>query len=87
MRRRRLGLLGDPEDDDSMIGVANLFGTAAVFAVALLLALVVSLNIPERLFPERNMTIVKNTSLHVKFKLSALFIFIHVAGPTTDNCC
>ena len=35
MRRRRLGLLGDPEDDDPMSGVANLFDTAMVFAVAL----------------------------------------------------
>jgi hypothetical protein len=43
MRRRRLGLLGDPEDDDPMSGVANLLDTAMVFAVALLLALVVSL--------------------------------------------
>ena len=60
MRRRRLGLLGDPEDDDPMSGVANLFDTAMVFAVALLLALVVSYNVPELLQPESNVTIVKN---------------------------
>ncbi|MCU0638168.1 MAG: DUF2149 domain-containing protein [Methanothrix sp.] len=60
MRRRRLGLLGDPEDDDPMSGVANLFDTAMVFAVALLLALVVSYNVPELLQPEANVTIVKN---------------------------
>lgn len=60
MRRRSLGLLGDPEDDDPMSGVANLFDTAMVFAVALLLALVVSYNVPELLQPESNVTIVKN---------------------------
>ncbi len=60
MRRHRLGLLGDPEDDDPMSGVANLFDTAMVFAVALLLALVVSYNVPELLQPESNVTIVKN---------------------------
>jgi len=60
MRRRRLGLLGDWEDEDPMSGVANLFDTAMVFAVALLLALVVSYNVPELLQPEANVTIVKN---------------------------
>ncbi|NLH21399.1 MAG: DUF2149 domain-containing protein [Methanothrix sp.] len=60
MRRRRLGLLGDREDEDPMSGVANLFDTAMVFAVALLLALVVSYNVPELLQPEANVTIVKN---------------------------
>lgn len=49
MRRHRLGLLGDSEDDDPMSGVANLFDTAMVFAVALLLALVMSYNVPELL--------------------------------------
>lgn len=60
MRRRRLGLLEDEEDSDPMSGVANLFDTAMVFAVALLLALVVSYNVPELLQPEANVTIVKN---------------------------
>ncbi len=60
MRRHRLGILKDPEDDDPMSGVANLFDTAMVFAVALLLALVVSYNIPELLQPETSVTIVKN---------------------------
>jgi hypothetical protein len=60
MRRRRSGLLSEPEDDDPMSGVANLFDTAMVFAVALLLALVVSYNVPELLQPESNVTIVKN---------------------------
>jgi hypothetical protein len=60
MRQRRLGVLNDAEDDDPMSGVANLFDTAMVFAVALLLALVVSYNVPELLQPEASVTIVKN---------------------------
>lgn len=60
MRRRRLGLLDDQEEGDPLSGVANLFDTAMVFAVALLLALVVSYNVPELLQPEANVTIVKN---------------------------
>jgi len=60
MRRRRLGLLSEQDDEDPMSGVANLFDTAMVFAVALLLALVVSYNVPEFLQPESNVTIVKN---------------------------
>jgi hypothetical protein len=60
MKRHSLGLLSYGEDDDPMSGVSNLFDTAMVFAVALLLALVVSYNIPELLQPESSVTIVKN---------------------------
>lgn len=60
MRRHRLGLLEEEDDSDPMSAVANLFDTAMVFAVALLLALVVSYNVPELLQPEANVTIVKN---------------------------
>lgn len=58
--RRRLGALEAPEEEDPMSGVANLFDTAMVFAVALLLALVVSYNVPELLDPQASVTIVKN---------------------------
>ena len=60
MRRRRLGFLNDSDDEDPMSGVANLFDTAMVFAVALLLAIVVSYNVPELLDPDADVTIVKN---------------------------
>ena len=60
MRRNRIGVLSDSEDEDPMSGVANLFDTAMVFAVALLLALVVSYNVPELLQPEASVTIAKN---------------------------
>lgn len=58
-RRARVGVLDD-SDDDPMSGVANLFDAAMVFAIALLLALVISYNIPELLQPEASVTIVKN---------------------------
>ncbi len=57
--RQSLGMLED-SDDDPMNGVANLFDAAMVFAIALLLALVLSYNIPELLTPEASVTIVKN---------------------------
>ncbi len=44
--RARMGILEESEDDP-MSGVANLFDAAMVFAIALLLALVISYNILE----------------------------------------
>ena len=57
--RTRTGML-DESEEDPMNGVANLFDAAMVFAIALLLALVISYNIPELLTPEARVTIVKN---------------------------
>lgn len=59
-RYRRTGILHDPEDENPMTGVANLFDIAMVFSVALLVALVMSHNIPELLNPTEDVTIVKN---------------------------
>jgi len=58
MRRRRIIL--DDEDEDPLSGVANLFDVAMVFAVALLVALVASYNVPELLDDESDITVVKN---------------------------
>jgi hypothetical protein len=58
MRRRRYFL--DEEDEDPLSGVANLFDVAMVFAVALLVALVLSYNIPEMLDDTSTVTLVKN---------------------------
>ena len=55
--RKRI-VLGDEEDP--LGGVANLFDAAMVFAVALLVALVVSYNVPELLDADASVTIVKN---------------------------
>ncbi|KQC15755.1 MAG: hypothetical protein APR56_12410 [Methanosaeta sp. SDB] len=57
--RRKIGMLEESEEDP-ISGVANLFDAAMVFAIALLLALVISYNIPELLTPEASVTIVKN---------------------------
>ena len=53
-RSRRLSVL---DDEDPMAGVANLFDVAMVFAVALLVALVSYLRVPELLDPSRDVTI------------------------------
>lgn len=58
MRRRRIIL--DDDDEDPLSGVANLFDVAMVFAVALLVMLVVSYNVPELLDDESDLTVVKN---------------------------
>ncbi|AKB27015.1 hypothetical protein MSSAC_0332 [Methanosarcina siciliae C2J] len=59
-RYRRTGLLNDPEDQNPMTGVANLFDVAMVFSVALLVALVMSYHLPELLSSNEDITIVKN---------------------------
>lgn len=58
-KRRSLGML-DEKESDPLSGVANLFDAAMVFAIALLLALVMSYNVPELLNPEASVTIVKD---------------------------
>jgi len=59
MRSRRRRLVLD-EEEDPLGGVANLFDAAMVFAVALLIALVMSASVPELLNPTADVTIVKN---------------------------
>ncbi len=59
MRRRRKRLILD-EEEDPLGGVANLFDAAMVFAVALLIALVISASVPELLNPTADITVVKN---------------------------
>lgn len=61
-RYRRTGLLRNPdgEERNPLEGVANLFDTAMVFAVALMVALLMSYNLSELLNPAESTTIVKN---------------------------
>ncbi len=59
-RYRRSGILIGEEDPSPMNGVGNLFDTAMVFSVALLVALVMSYSLPELLNPTEDLTIVKN---------------------------
>jgi len=57
---RRKGLLNEESESNPLSGVANLFDVAMVFAVALLIALVMSYHLPEMLDPDASMTMVKN---------------------------
>jgi len=59
-RYKRTGLLNDPDEQNPMTGVANLFDVAMVFSVALLVALVMSYHLPELLSSNEDITIVKN---------------------------
>ncbi|MGB9132124.1 MAG: DUF2149 domain-containing protein [Methanosarcina sp.] len=59
-RYRRSGILIGEDDPSPMNGVGNLFDTAMVFSVALLVALVMSYSLPELLNPTEDLTIVKN---------------------------
>ncbi|MDK2834753.1 MAG: hypothetical protein PWP63_1840 [Methanolobus sp.] len=58
-RYKRIGLITNEDEQNPLTGVANLFDIAMVFSVALLVALVMSYNIPE-LFTNEDITIVKN---------------------------
>ena len=65
MKKRHRALLQE-DGDDPMTGVANLFDVAMVFAVALLVALVVSYNMPELLNPNVDMTVVTMENQNMK---------------------
>ncbi|MDA0524165.1 DUF2149 domain-containing protein [Methanococcoides alaskense] len=63
MRRKRYhrpGILYEEDDQNPLTGVANLFDIAMVFSVALMIALVMSFQLPELLSPTADITIVKN---------------------------
>jgi hypothetical protein len=59
-RYRRVGILNGEDDPSPMNGISNLFDTAMVFSVALLVALVMSYSLPELLNPAEDLTILKN---------------------------
>ncbi|MDI9394076.1 MAG: DUF2149 domain-containing protein [Euryarchaeota archaeon] len=59
-RYRRTGLLDDEDEQNPMANVANVFDAAMVFSVALLVALVMSYQLPELLSSNEDITIIKN---------------------------
>jgi len=63
--RRRKGLLDQESESNPLSGVANLFDVAMVFAVALLIALVMSYHLPEMLDPDASFTVVPDASFTV----------------------
>ncbi len=58
-RRRRISILKRQEDTDPLSVVVNLFDVAMVFAVALMVAMVMNMNMTE-VFTDKDFTIVKN---------------------------
>ena len=58
-RKRRLSSLKREEDTDPLSVVVNLFDVAMVFAVVLMVAMVMNMNMSE-IFTEEDFTIVKN---------------------------
>ena len=58
-RNRRAGRLYKEEDTDPLSVVVNLFDVAMVFAVALMVAMVMNMNMTE-MFTDKDFTIVKN---------------------------
>ncbi|WP_292466754.1 DUF2149 domain-containing protein [Methanolobus sp.] len=59
-RYRRTGLIDNEDEQNPLTGVANLFDIAMVFSVALLVALVMSYQLPELLSPTDDIVLVKN---------------------------
>ena len=59
-RKYRRRLIDNEDEQNPLTGVANLFDIAMVFSVALLVALVMSYQMPELLNPNEDITIVKN---------------------------
>ncbi|WP_407356741.1 DUF2149 domain-containing protein [Methanolobus sp. WCC5] len=59
-RYNRRRLIDNEDEQNPLTGVANLFDIAMVFSVALLVALVMSYQLPELLSPTDDMTIIKN---------------------------
>jgi hypothetical protein len=58
-RRRRNSVFNQTEDTDPLSVVVNLFDVAMVFAVALMVAMVMNMNMTE-VFTKENFTVVKN---------------------------
>lgn len=58
-RRRRVSIFLKEEDTDPLSVVVNLFDVAMVFAVALMVAMVMNMNMTE-IFTDKDFTIVKN---------------------------
>lgn len=59
MRRRNSILFDNPDDDNPLSMLTNLFDVAMVFAVALMVAIVVHFNMNE-IFSDEDYTMVKN---------------------------
>ena len=70
--RRKSRFAGD-EDSDPLSVVVNLFDVAMVFAVALMVAMVMHMNMTE-VFTQEDFTIVKNPGSHLFTLIKRLFL-------------
>ena len=60
MKQHRRSSLIKEDEPNPLTSVANLFDVAMVFALAIMIALITSYNLPEMLDPTASMTVVKN---------------------------
>jgi len=87
MRRKRRSTLLQVDDDDPLSVVVNLFDVAMVFAVSLMVAMVMHMNMSE-IFGKEDFTIVKNPgkdNMEIIQKKGREIETYKASGETTDG--
>jgi len=84
MRRKRRSTLLQVDDDDPLSVVVNLFDVAMVFAVSLMVAMVMHMNMSE-IFGKEDFTIVKNPGKDIIQKKGREIETYKASGQTTDG--
>lgn len=87
MRRKRRSTLLQVDDDDPLSVVVNLFDVAMVFAVSLMVAMVMHMNMSE-IFGKEDFTIVKNPgkdNMEIIQKKGREIETYKASGKTTDG--
>ena len=87
MRRKRRSTLLQDEDNDPLSVVVNLFDVAMVFAVSLMVAMVMHMNMSE-IFGKEDFTIVKNPgqdNMEIIQKKGREIETYKASGETTDG--
>lgn len=84
VRRRRLLLRKEGDDSNPLSVVANLFDVAMVFAVSLMVAIVLHMNMGE-FFSNENFTIVKNPGKENMEIITKEGKKVHKYTPSQDN--
>ena len=86
-KRRRVPIFKREEDTDPLSVVVNLFDVAMVFAVALMVAMVMHMNMTE-IFGNEDFTVVKNPgkdNMEIITKQGKQINTYKASGETTDN--
>ena len=87
LKRKNHSLLNTVEDDDPMSVVSNLFDVAMVFAVALMVAMVMHMDMTE-VFTQEDYTIVKNpgkVNMEIIEKRGKVIERYRAAGQSRDG--